>query len=49
MAFVLPTFNAHLKNCSDYCKEDDDEFLNHISNFAQIKGMLYILSKIKTL
>ena len=38
-------FNAHLKNYSHYCKEDDEEFLNHIPNFAQIKGMLYIHSK----
>ena len=41
-------FNAHLKNHSHYCKEDDEEFLNHIPNFAQIKGMLYIHSKFKT-
>ena len=41
-------FNAHLKNYSHYCKEDDEEFLNHIPSFAQIKGMLYIHSKFKT-
>ena len=41
-------FNPHLKNYSHYCKEDDEEFLNHIPNFAQIKGMLYIRSKFKT-
>ena len=39
-------FNTHLKNYSHYCKEDDQEFLNHIPNFAQIKGMLY--NKFKT-
>ena len=41
-------FDAHLKNYSHYCKEDDEEFLNHIPNFAQIKGMLYIHSKFIT-
>ena len=30
-------FNAHLKNYSHCCKEDDEESLNHIPNFAQIK------------
>ena len=41
-------FNAHLKNYSHYCNEDDEEFLNHIPNFAQSKGMLYIHEKFKT-
>ena len=40
--------NAHLKNYSHYFNEDDEEFLNHIPNFAQIKGMLYMHKKFKT-
>ena len=47
MAFVLPTFQCSFEKLH-YCKEDDEEFLNHIPNFAQIKGMLYIHSKLKT-
>ena len=47
MAFVLPTFQCSFEKLH-YCKEDDEEFLNHIPNFAQIKRMLYIHSKLKT-
>ena len=38
-------FNAHVNNYSYYFNEDDEEFLNNIPNFAQIKGMLYIHEK----
>ncbi|KAH9503610.1 hypothetical protein Btru_066970 [Bulinus truncatus] len=41
-------FNAHSKNYAHYLHEDDEEFLNHIPNIAQIKGMLYIHEKFKT-
>ena len=38
-------FNAHVKNYSYYFNEDNEEFLNNISSFAQIKGMLYMPEK----
>ena len=40
-------FNAHLKNYSHYFNEDDEQFINHIPNLAQIKGMLYTHEKFK--
>ncbi len=40
-------FSSHLRNYSHYLTEEDEEFLNNIPNFAQIKGMLYVHKKFK--